>query len=131
MPEPQRYKKVLVVDDTAVDRLIAKKIIEKSGFAASVVGVEGGQAALDHLIANQDDLPELIFLDINMPLMSGFDFLDEYHKLPEALKKRSVVILSSSLNDIDKSKASSNPYVINFLSKPLNSEMLEQVLLHL
>ena len=124
MPEEYKYEKILVVDDTSLDRLIAEKIVKKTWFAESVIGVESARAGLDHIIAHANDLPDFIFLDINMPLMNGFDFLNEYDKLPGAVRKKSIVMLSSSLSDIDKGRASGNPYVIKFISKPLNAEAL-------
>ncbi|HKG07962.1 MAG TPA: response regulator [Pedobacter sp.] len=125
------YTKVMVVDDAPADRFLAKKILTKYGFAEDVVSVESAMDALDYLIRNQGDvqtLPDLIFLDINMPEMSGFDFLDEYHKLAEPVKRKCIIVmLSSSLHPEDREKALNSPYVCQFLNKPLNAQKLQEV----
>lgn len=125
------YRKVLVVDDALIDRYMAEKIMKKHGFTDEVVTVESAMDALELLEACIEDLgslPELIFLDINMPKMSGFDFLDEYAKFPEQLKKKCIIImLSSSMHPEDKHRALENPYVSKFLSKPLSLDILLEV----
>jgi CheY-like chemotaxis protein len=130
-PEKFTYTKVMVVDDAAADRFLAKKVLAKYGFAENVVSVESAMDALDYLSDYQDnleDLPDLILLDINMPEMSGFDFLDEYQKLADGVKKKCIIImLSSSLHPEDKERAMSSPYVCQFLNKPLNEQKLKEI----
>jgi len=125
------YKKVLIVDDAAIDRLLAKKMMSKFSFATDVHTVESAMDALDMLKSCTpipESLPELIFLDINMPQMSGFDFLDEYNKLPEDIKKKCVIVmLSSSLHPEDRDRALASPYVYKFMSKPISAEKLSEL----
>lgn len=127
------YKKVLVIDDAAIDRLLAKKIMSKHDFATDVHAVESAMDALEMLrscASEPESLPDLIFLDINMPQMSGFDFLEEYNKFPENVKKKCVIVmLSSSLHPEDREKALSSPYVFEFMSKPINAEKLAKLVI--
>ncbi|MCW3124047.1 MAG: cheB 1 [Flavipsychrobacter sp.] len=123
------YKKVLVVDDNQVDRYIAEIVMSKYAFAEQIVCLESAPDALEYLIALEstpEELPELIFLDINMPFMSGFDFLNEYESLSEAIKKKCIIMmLTTSLNENDRVLAEANKYVCSFLNKPLNKEKID------
>lgn len=125
------YRKVMVVDDAKIDRFLAEKVISKYSFAEEVVSVDSAINALAYLsnhTTDEEALPELIFLDINMPEMNGFDFLEEYNMLPENIKKKCIIImLSSSLHPEDKELALQSPYVCQFLNKPLTEQKLQDV----
>jgi CheY-like chemotaxis protein len=122
------YKKILVIDDTEIDRYIAQRNITKYHFAEEVVLHESAASALEYLSSLEstpEELPQLIFLDILMPEMNGFDFLEAYAKLPDAIKKNSIIImLSTSLNADDHEKAKSNRYVAQFVNKPVDKDAL-------
>lgn len=125
-----KYKNILVIDDTGLDRMIAEKMIKIHGFAQSVVAMDSAKNALNYLSTLQDDhnaIPDIIFLDINMPLMNGLQFLSEYEKLHASLRKRSIVVLTSSLNDSDRKEAMESPYVLKYIRKPINAEVLKQL----
>ncbi|MDB5247978.1 MAG: cheB 1 [Segetibacter sp.] len=121
----------MVVDDAEIDRYMAEKIMTKYKFAEEVITVESAMDALEYLTSHQnmpDSLPCLILLDINMPEMSGFDFLDEYAKLPELVKRKCIIVmLSSSMLPEDHERAMLSPYVCDFLDKPLNPVKLQTV----
>ena len=122
---------VLLVDDNDTDNFISKRIIEITGFAGRVEVCNSGKSALDYLRSNLntlDNIPNLIFLDINMPVVDGFVFLYEFDKFPEAVKNKvRIAILSSSDNKRDIDKIVNNDHVINFITKPLMEDSLEEV----
>ena len=130
-PQEPNYKRVMVVDDAPIDRMIAQKVMTRQGFAEQVVAAESAMDALQYLKSHEeepDSLPSLIFLDINMPEMSGFDFLDAYNNLPDTIKRKCIIVmLSSSLHPEDKERALSSPYVFKFLSKPISPDKLKEL----
>ncbi|TRX59611.1 response regulator [Fulvivirga sp. M361] len=121
----------MLVDDNDTDNFISKRIIEITKFANRVEVKNSGKSALDYLRENQDnidDLPNLIFLDINMPIVDGFVFLYEFEKFSDVIKdKCKVIILSSSDNKRDIDKIVNNNHVIKFITKPLTETALEEV----
>jgi CheY-like chemotaxis protein len=125
------YKKVLVIDDNPVDRYVAERIIKKHGFSEETVCVGSAKEGLAYLLSLKDSpeqLPHLIFLDIMMPEMNGFEFLDVYEIFPEIIKKNCIIMmLTTSMHEEDQVKASKNPYVNRFLNKPLNISALKEL----
>ncbi|MCX6350812.1 MAG: response regulator [Bacteroidetes bacterium] len=125
------FHKVLVIDDNETDRYIADFSMHRYKFAEEVVLQDSGRKALEYLLSLEnatDELPEFIFLDIRMPMMDGFEFLEEYEKLPEVVKKTCVIMmLSTSLNPADHKRAESNPYVKKFLTKPLDKDKMDEL----
>ncbi|MAD97512.1 MAG: response regulator [Flavobacteriaceae bacterium] len=121
---------VLLIDDSEPTNYVNKKIVTKANITEKIVAVESGFEALDYLKTrtNEADIPELIFLDINMPGMSGWEFLTEYEKLPKNDKALVVVVmLTTSLNPSDRTKAVRLGYVGDFIIKPLNLEKVEEI----
>jgi CitB family two-component system response regulator MalR len=129
MDKVYRFKRALVIDDTDIDRVITEKILKLYGFAEQVISVNSAQKGLEYLAAEMDggNLPDLIFLDLNMPVMNGFDFLDAYTHMPEHVKRKNIIVLTSSLDDNDRSKSLSSAYVLKFVSKPLTEGVLKQI----
>jgi CheY-like chemotaxis protein len=125
-----KYQRVMIIDDSELDRFIIEKFIKHTNFANEIIMCSTGNAALAYLtsIADLSQLPSIIFLDINMPVMTGFDFLEEYDKLPENTKRQNIIMLSSSINQDEIKKATSNPYVLKFMGKPIIKDALENLL---
>lgn len=123
--------KVMLVDDNDTDNFISRRIIEITKFSEEVIVKNSGKGALDYLEENKDNpdaLPDIIFLDINMPIVDGFVFLYEYEKFGNTVKdKCRVIILSSSDNKRDIDKIVNNDYVIKFVTKPLTEKTLEEI----
>ncbi len=127
-----RYKSVMIVDDNEIDCLINEKMIEAARFAEKVFTYSSGSGALDYL-RNIDKnaldaslIPQLIFLDINMPILDGFQFLDEFEKFSDSLKSHTkILMVSSSISPRDIERANSNPRVRKYVNKPLSVKTLE------
>lgn len=122
---------VMLVDDNDTDNFISKRIIEITKFAPRVEVKSSGKGALDYLKENQDkleELPNIIFLDINMPIVDGFVFLYEFDKFSELVKNKcKIIILSSSDNKRDIDKIVNNNHVIKFITKPLTEVALDEI----
>jgi CheY-like chemotaxis protein len=122
---------VMLVDDNDTDNFISRRIIEITQFAKDVIIKNSGKSALEYLEHNKHapgSLPDLIFLDINMPIVDGFVFLYEFEKFEDGLKdKCKVIILSSSDNKRDIDKIVNNDHVIKFITKPLTENALFDV----
>jgi len=127
-----KYKNVMVVDDNQIDLYIAEMVMMTTGFAEKVICVGSAREALDYLQPldeSSDKLPTLIFLDINMPEMTGFDFLDEYRRLPDNIRKKCIIMmLTTSLDEQDRKQAEDNEFVKRFLNKPLDRDKLAQLM---
>lgn len=123
------YKKVLLIDDSEVDNFMNEKLIKHLGFAKEVVLKDSASSALEYLSTEKEDaMPELIFLDIMMPLMDGFTFLEELDKKEEHVKNCcKVIMLSSSESFKDLNRANKSIYVYKFLNKPLTEANLNAI----
>jgi CheY-like chemotaxis protein len=124
---------IMCIDDDPITLMLLKKVINKALFSKEIITAQNGEEALEFFkslkntpkkdITNQ---PQLIFLDLNMPVMGGWEFLDHFNT-PEYLNFNNikVVVLSSTIDpeDIDKSKT--YPIVIDFLPKPITISMLD------
>ena len=121
---------IMCVDDDPITLMLFKKVVNKALFAKEIINAANGEEAiiLINTISNTTNLktPQLIFLDLNMPLMNGWEFLDLFNASNFFnLNNTKVIILTSTIDpeDIKKSKSYSN--VIEFLSKPITIEMLD------
>ncbi|REJ85277.1 MAG: response regulator [Bacteroidetes bacterium] len=126
-----KFDRVLLVDDNDIDNFINERMITTNMFASQVIVKNSTESALSYLKGlgdNVDSYPEVIFLDLNMPVQDGFAFLEKYEEFPEALRKNcKVIVLSSSISPEDINKASTNPYVVKYINKPLNEKYLDAI----
>jgi len=134
MEGKKKYKAVMLIDDNEIDNLINQKMLEASNVAETILMHTGAKGALEFLknieklSTNGVGLPEVIFLDIDMPLMDGFQFLNEFEKLSDYIKNNiSIIMLTSSINPQDLSKAKKSNYVKKYINKPLTQEALEKL----
>lgn len=123
----------MLIDDDEPTNFIHKKIIQVSGLVDNVHVVLGGQEALKYLENNcapdkVTSLPDIIFLDINMPAMDGWEFLVQYQKLKYLQKENIVIVmLTTSLNPDDELKAKGINEVFGYRNKPLTKHMIEEI----
>jgi CheY-like chemotaxis protein len=124
-----KLKEIMLVDDNDIDNYITKVIIEKENIAESIVVKSSSLEALDYLKNSKTEFPELILLDIKMPVMDGFGFLNEFSKFTDSKKFNcAIVMLSSSISTADIEGAKNNQHVIEYLSKPINKTKIDSVL---
>jgi DNA-binding NtrC family response regulator len=116
---------IVLIDDNATDLFLHERFIFFEGIATKVVSFNLAEKALEYLTSN--DGIDVIVLDIQMPLMNGFDFLRAYER--NALSKKCpVVMVSSTLDFGDISRAKANPMVLDLLEKPLNMTSFVEIL---
>ena len=125
------FELVLLVDDGELDNFLHQKVIERAQFAKAVVVKTSARSALNYLTENEhceEQLPELIFLDINMPGMNGFQFLEEFKGLPDVIRdKCQIMVLSSSINQSEIAKITKDENVLKFVDKPLRAYDLTKI----
>jgi len=125
-------ERILCIDDDPITLMLCKKVISKANFGKEIIVAQNGQEALDLLIkiknSKEDAFPELVFLDLNMPVMNGWDFLNEISKNSvEEFKNTKVIILSSTIDPADYEKSKEYKLITHFLSKPITVELLEKL----
>lgn len=133
-------KKVLLVDDDMVTWAICEMVLNKTGFTQQVEKLGNGKEAIDYFSAyfekkkkGENDLtpPDLILLDLNMPVMDGWTFLEDYiRKYAERLPATKIAILSSTVNPEDFIRAQKYSIVVDFINKPLTIELVEELKSH-
>jgi CheY-like chemotaxis protein len=126
----KKYKTVLMIDDNDIDGFVTKKIIEKSGFAKNVILKKSAFKALEYLRSNDSsgkNFPDIIFLDLRMPEMDGFKFLDEFEKLNnDSSNNCKIVVFSSSIDTDDYNRVKNNKFVKKYIRKPISMEAIKE-----
>ena len=121
---------LLVIDDDDINIFIIKKIVAKTGYNVEMVSKNNGQLAIEYLTEVSDDrekFPHLMLIDINMPVLNGWEFLEAYDQLNPVLKS-DMYMLSSSVYENDIEKAKTYKTIKGFISKPLSIERLTELL---
>jgi two-component system, NarL family, nitrate/nitrite response regulator NarL len=128
-PVKPKVHTAFLVDDSEVDLFIQKKFLELCSFAEEIITFSSPLKALEALqVASLNEGLNLIFLDLNMPLLNGFEFLEKINSESSGISENiKVVILSSSNSPADRLKAKEFPNVISFFSKPLNMDELQSL----
>lgn len=126
-----KYQSVLFIDDDPITLMLCKKVIEKTQFALHVDTLTNGKDALKYLNEIYEKglkiYPDLIFLDLNMPIMDGWEFLDALSKTNLYDSNLNIIILSSTIDPKDIEKAKNYSIVKNFISKPITAENLLRI----
>jgi response regulator RpfG family c-di-GMP phosphodiesterase len=122
---------ICIIDDDDIYTFLLKKTLLKSNICSNIKSFENGLVGLEgikKMIENEETLPDLILLDINMPLFDGWEFLEEFKKLKHLISKPiSIYIVSSSISQADINKAKFNEEVIDFLTKPIESSKIKSI----
>ncbi|RWY53763.1 response regulator [Mucilaginibacter gilvus] len=123
---------VLVIDDDVINNFIFERLTLKVTADIMLAFCLNGEEAIDYLqslIENARTLPDIIFLDLTMPVMNGWDFLEEYHRLNlDSVVGAKVYIITSSIFNLDIERALGYAIVKDFITKPISTTKLEQIL---
>lgn len=123
-------KTVMCIDDDPIALMVIDICLKKANFAERIIKKESAQAALDYYktIENPDQIPSLVFLDLNMPVINGWGYIDLFlERFPQYSDHSSIIILSSSVDPSDKLKATENPFVKMFVPKPISVDTLLKI----
>lgn len=122
----------ILIDDSKLDCFIGEKVIQTSGACASINVFMDANQALEYVISKEetDDLKTIILVDIQMPLMTGFEFIESFEKsVAEEKQPRYIInLLSSSINESDITRGKAYKSVNTFLSKPIKKDTLAAML---
>lgn len=122
---------IWIVDDDQFYVFVLKKLISKNSLCNEILSFTNGEEAIVHLgevINSQEDFPDLIILDINMPLMDGWEFLEEYINIKHLIEREiPIYMVSSSINPIDIEKARSYPQISDYILKPIKMDDLKRI----
>ena len=125
-----KFTHVLLVEDDPITVMVCDRVIKMTLFAENVKSCENGKIGIDYLSAFEEGSkpPEIIFLDINMPVMNGWDFLEEFEKIKSRFNTLPrIYLLSSTVDPEDYKKAKKFSLVQEFISKPLSKEALQNI----
>lgn len=127
-------KKLLLIEDDPITQMLERIILSNAGFSTETASLDNGLVAIEWLEealkqgGGNSDLPELIFLDLNMPMMDGWEFLKVFEeKYANHFSNTKVIILSSTVNPLDWEKSKEHDLVIGFEKKPLSVEALDRL----
>jgi CheY-like chemotaxis protein len=120
------FKTCLLIDDNYIDNFVTRKILEGSKFAETIIVVRSATEAITSL-TNGTVKPDVIFVDVRMPMMGGFEFLEEYEKIDMDKENIKIYMLSSSLDPTDMKKSIDNKYITQFIHKPLTQKAIEDL----
>lgn len=124
------FKSVLLIDDSEIDVLVNRRLIQLTNFASGIIVTTSGEEALNYLKeeCSSSNAPEWIFLDMHLPAMDGYEFIEEFKKLPDFITSKSKIIILSVYQKQERlQKVLENSFVAGQLEKPLTQEALRQL----
>lgn len=130
----QKVELACIIDDDKIYVNLVKKIIEIKKLSENLLIYKNGKEALDYFknimenVTDEDKLPDIIFLDLNMPVMDGWEFLNEFIKIKNNLNKKiTLYVVSSSIDPRDLERAKSFNLVTDYLIKPIELKKFEKI----
>ncbi len=122
--------RIAIVDDDTIFQFTTKVKIEKLGLSDDIQIFNDGEEIYNFLKeASESELPDILLLDINMPIVDGWDFLALYEQLDDSLKNRiKIFMLSSSINPVDLEKAQAHPHIVEYVTKPIHDDVLKNII---
>jgi CheY-like chemotaxis protein len=127
----KKLKAIMLIDDNRHDNIFHERAIKKADVTNNIVIMKKADEALEYLASidpSDPGYPELIFLDINMPGMNGWEFLDKFKGLDTSKRPPIIVMLTTSTNPDDEAKAYESGLVYDFRCKPLSKEMVNEIM---
>lgn len=127
---PQQNLNIFLVDDDHIYQFTAKKTLESMGLTGQVSTFSDGEKAIEFIkghISDPEALPDVIFLDINMPVMDGWQFIEEFQKL-NPVKKIALYMVSSSVDESDMQRSKEYTVIDDYIIKPVGRSRFEQLL---
>ncbi len=124
-------KTLAIVDDDEIAQILIKEMVEKHQLANDIMLFSDVETAIDYLekVTDENSIPDVLFLDINLPGLDGWDFLVEYEGIKSHLSKSIIIyMLSSSISNADMMRAESNSNVKGYISKPLTLDKLQNLI---
>tara|TARA_R110002051_G_scaffold325871_1_gene432733 strand:- start:26321 stop:26719 length:399 start_codon:yes stop_codon:yes gene_type:complete len=126
------FENIYMIDDDPIYLFLAKKLFIEQKFSQNIKTFENGKVALECLLDSQnlnENLPDIIFLDLNMPILNGWEFLDSFNAAPIPNKEKiTIIVMSSSINPIEIDMIKSYPVVNDYIVKPLTPADLQKLL---
>ena len=127
----KKFNSVLLIDDSEIDVLVNRRLIEITGFASNVIVTGTAEHALHYLIEECKDAthaPDWIFLDMYLPMMNGYDFIEEFKLLPDFIQQKTkIIVLSVMQNPEHLKKVFANDFVAGQFEKPLTQQALKEI----
>ncbi|WP_433780291.1 response regulator [Flavobacterium anhuiense] len=122
----------IIIEDNQIDQFVTKKLLKKGLDVNPVYIANNGKEGMNWILKNQNLNPLIILLDIQMPIMNGFEFLEEFDRLPKDVKEKiEIFVLSSTLDSEEIRKVKENKYVTDFWNKPFKLETLRNTFLQI
>lgn len=120
-----------IIDDDEIYQFMLTRLIKNNILSESIITFPDGEKAIQYFSDNKaatENIPDIIFLDINMPIMDGWQFIEEYARIKTEIKKKVLIfMLSSSLNPIDIKRANKINEISHYILKPIKSEEIKKI----